>query len=213
MGWLWLGVIGGTAWLVLWRAGVARALWSVAAAALILGAAGYGWQQRATLAGHPVESDAEKIEVDPGMVAFREAIMPGAPGDVPILATADGQLREGDAGTAARGLAQAVARRPRDAALWTGLAATLVAHDGGQLSPAARFAFRRALRLAPRDPGPPFFLGIAHAQTGDFAAARRAWLIALALTPRDAVYRRDIVEHLAMLDQFQAMSAGTRPAP
>ncbi len=213
MGWLWLGVIGGATGIALWRAGVARDLWTLAAAALMLGAAGYAWQQRATLPSHPVKADAEAIPVDPGMVAFREAIMPGAPGDDLILAEADRQLRDGDTGAAARGLARAVARNPGDATLWTGLGSALVAHDSGQLSPAAGFAFRRALSLSPRAPGPSFFLGLAHVQSGNFAAAKRAWLVSLALTPPGATYRMPIAEHLAMLDQVQAMSAGSTPAP
>lgn len=213
MGWVWLGLIGGATAAALWRAGVARDLWTLAAAALMLGAVGYAWQQRATLASHEVKADADPVRVDPDMVAFREAILPGAPGDAPTLAAADSHLRDGDTGAAARGVAEALGRDPGDAALWTGLGNMLVAHDSGQVSPAAAFAFRRALELAPGEPGPSFFLGLARAQAGDFAGAKRAWLVALALTPQDAPYRRDVAEHLAMLDQFQAMSAAAQPAP
>ena len=73
--------------------------------------------------------------------------------------------------------------------------------------PTAQFAFRRAFQLAPSEPGPPFFLGMAHVQAGDMAAAKRAWLLALSLAPRDAPYRIDIAEGLVMIDQFMAMQA------
>lgn len=211
MGWLWLCVIGGAAGLFLWRAGVVRAAREFVGAALLLGAAGYAWQQHATLTGHTVKADTEKIDVDPGMVAFRDVIMPGLPGDSATLATADDQLRRGDAGAAARGLLDVIGREPNDAALWAGLGSAIAARDGGHVSPAAQYAFRRALSLAPTQPGPPFFLGLAYIQTGEFGAAKQAWLQALALSPRSAPYRMDIAERLAMIDEFQAMSAGRRP--
>ena len=208
MGWLWLAVLAGAAGVLLWRLGVSRVIAWFAAAALMLGATGYALQGSAGLPGKPVVAGSETIDIDPGMVAFREAIMPGAPGDHLILASADNRLRSGDTEAAANGLLQAIARNPGDAALWAGLGGALAAHDAGQMSPAARFAFARALRLAPGEPGPPFFLGLAYVQAGDLAAAKTAWLRALALTPRDAPYRVDIAERLVLIDQFQAMNAG-----
>ena len=211
MGWLWLVIIGSAALAMLWFAGLARGLWMFVASALMLGAAGYAWQQRATLPGQPVAADSQPIEVDGGMVAFRQAIMPGKPGDDRILAMADDRLRDGDTEAAAQAMLDAVARDPGDAALWAGLGSALATHDGGQMSPPALFAFRRAMALAPTQPGPPFYLGLSYAQAGDLAAAKLAWLRALALTPRDAPWRVDIAEQLAMIDQFQATNAGAAP--
>lgn len=206
-GWIWLLAIGVVAFVVLRWFGVPRPLGWFTAAALTLGATGYAAQQRAGLPGHPVAADAKAIDVDPGMAAFRAAIMPASAEDTQALADADTALREGDAGAAARGLLAAIARRPGDAALWTGLGGALSAHDEGQMSPAARFAFHRAWRLASTEPGPPFFLGLAYLQAGEFAPAKTAWLRALALAPRDAAYRIDIAERLVLLDQLTAMAA------
>ncbi len=211
MGWLALAVIGAAAFAALRLAGVPREFGWFAAAALMLGATGYALQQRAGLPGHPVTAAARAVEVDPGMVAFRAVIMPGARADAQVLARADEALRKGDTVAAVQGLQQAIARRPDDATLWTALGSALAAHEAGTLSPAARFAFQRAWRLAPREPGPPFFLGLAYVQAGDLPAAKTAWLRALALTPRDARYRLDIAERLALIDQFQAMMAGAPP--
>ena len=207
MGWVVLGAIGVAAFVAQRLAGVPRAYGWLAGAALMLGATGYALQGRPVLAGHPVEADAEAIEIDPGMVAFRTLILPGTGDDTQVLAAADERLRSGDTGAAVRGLLGAIGRKPRGAALWTGLGGALAAHDGGQLSPAARFAFRRAWQLSPREPGPPFFLGLALAQSGDFPAAKTAWLRALALAPGNAPYRVDIAERLVLLDQLQAMAA------
>ncbi|WP_375398630.1 tetratricopeptide repeat protein [uncultured Sphingomonas sp.] len=211
MGWVALAVIGGVAFAALRLLGVPRALGWFVGAALMLGAAGYALQQRASLPGHPVGAEAEAVDVDPGLVAFRGAIMPAPAGDAEVLAAADAQLRAGQTRAAAQGVLAAIARRPGDAALWTGLGSALAAHDAGQVSPAARFAFRRAWRLAPDQPGPPFFLGLAYLQAGEMAAAKVAWLRALALTPADASYRVDIAERLVMIDEFQAMAARAQP--
>lgn len=207
MGWLWLFVIGLAAFGTLLLAGVSRALAIVIGAALLFGAAGYAWQQHATLAGHPVRADAEKIDVDPGLVAFRSVIMPGLPGDGNVLAIADAGLRAGDTTAAAQGIVDALRQRPNDPALWAGLGSAIAAHDGGQVSPTAQYAFRRAIALAPDQPGPLFFLGLAYVQAGEIAAAKAAWLEALKVAPHDAPYRMDIAQKLMMIDQFQAMQA------
>lgn len=205
MGWLWLVVIGGAAFVALWRAGVSRGLATFVGTALALGAAGYAWQQHAGLAGHPVKADAEAIEVDPGLVAFRTAIMPG---NEAVLAAADDKLRAGDSTGAAQIILDAIAKQPDAASLWVGLGSAIAAHDGGQMSPAASLAFRRAGALAPHDPGPPFFLGLAYIKAGNLDAAKVAWERTLALAPSQASYRVAIAERLVMIDQYRAMKAG-----
>ncbi len=213
MGWIWLLAIGLAAFALLWFGGISRSLAMLTAAALLVGAAGYALQQNAGLPGRPVSADVRRIEIDPLMVAFRAAIMPGTVDDQAILAAADEKMRGGDTAGAVRGLLDAIGRRPGDATLWSGLGSALVAHDKGQLSPAAQFAFRRAVELAPDAPGPAFFFGVAHVQAGDLAAARRWWLRALSLSPRDASYRILIAERLVMVDRLLAMQAGAaRPA-
>jgi hypothetical protein len=211
MGWLWLAMIGAAAFAVLWLAGMARGLWTFVASALMLGAAGYAWQQRATLAGHPVAADSRPIEVQPGLVAFRSAILPGKPGDNIVLTAADDRLRDGDTAAAGQVMLDAIARDPGDASLWTGLGTTLAMHDGGQVSPTALFAFRRAMSLAPDQPGPPFFLGLAYAQVGDLPTARPLWQRALALTPPNAPYRSDLTQQLAMIDRALDNNPATPP--
>lgn len=210
MGFAALVVIGGVAAAALWLLGITGPLWRLVGAAAMLAAAGYAWQGSPTLTGHPVTAGAQPIELDPGLIAFREQVMPGEPGDAAVLAAADARLQSGDAAGAVQTLLDAIALRPRDAALWTALGATFAAHDGQALSPPARFAFARAFRLAPESAGPPFFLGLVQVQAGDIDAARPAWRQALMLTPRDAPYRGDIAERLGMLDQFAAMQSRPR---
>lgn len=211
MGWLWLAVIGGAAFAALRLAGMRREIGWFAVAALMLGATGYATQQHAVLPGRPTAAGAERVDVDPGQAAFRSAIMPGASGDARVLAAADNRLRAGDTRAAAQEVLDAIAGDPGDAALWAGLGSVLSAHDGGQVSPAVQFAFARAFRLAPEEPGPPFFLGLAFLQAGELPAAKAAWLQALKRTPRDSALRLDLAERLVLLDEFQAMAARGRP--
>jgi cytochrome c-type biogenesis protein CcmH len=200
-------MIGIGAFIGLRLIGLPRAYAWLAGAALLLGGGGYAVQQHAGRPGSPVSAQARAIDVDPGLVAFRAMIMPGTVASRSVLATADRQLQRGDTTAAVETLVRAVRAAPNDATLWTGLGGALAAHDGGQMSPAARFAFRRAWQLAPAAPGPPFFLGMALLQAGDLPAAKTAWLRALALAPPEAPYRVDIAERLVMIDQFQAMLA------
>ena len=204
MGWLWLALIAGSAFLAMRWLGVSRRLATLSSAALVLGGAGYAWQQHANLPGHVVTANAATIEVDPGLVAFRSAIMPG---NEQLLSAADDRLRAGDASGASQILIDALAKRPQDAGLWAGLGRTIAAHDGGQVSPASLFAFRKALALAPDAPGPPFMLGLAQIQAGQLPEAKISWLRALTLAPRDAPYRFAIAERLMVIDQFIAMRA------
>lgn len=210
MGWVWLFVIGLAAFGLLWLGGVSRSLAMLSAAALLVGGAGYGVQQNAALPGSPASSEQRRIDIDPGLVAFRSAIMPTDPEDTATLAAADDRLRGGDTAGAVQLLLDAVARQPDRAALWTGLGSVLTFHDAGRLSPAAYNAFRRGIALAPDLPGPAFFLGLAYLQGGDLAAAKQAWLQALALSPTDAPYRLLIAERLVMIDRLVQAAA---PSP
>jgi cytochrome c-type biogenesis protein CcmH/NrfG len=92
-------------------------------------------------------------------------------------------------------------------ALWTGLGTVLATHDGGRMSPAALFAFSRAMRLAPEHPAPFFFAGLAYVRAGEFAKARPYWARALAVTPAGVSYHGAIAERLALLDRFLAVEA------
>lgn len=211
MGWAGLALAGLCAAAGLWALGLSRRLWSLCGAVLMLGATGYALQGRPALPAHAVVADTAPIEVEPGLVAFRQAIFAAPREDELAFATSDSRLREGDARAAAAGLAAEVAKRPGDATLWSQYGYVLALHDGS-VSPSARFAFQRALALAPRAPGPPFFLGMAYANAGEFAAARPAWIEALRLTPANAPYRGDIVARIAAVDQFQRMAEAERAA-
>lgn len=205
-----LALVGVVAAGVLWALGVSSRLWTIAGAALMLGAAGFALQSAAHLPGKPVKANVTPIAVDPGMVAFRDAVFAPSRDDSLALASADARLEAGDAHAAAIGLQDAIRLRPDDATLWTALGYALALGDHA-VSPSAKFAFRRALTLAPHTPGPAFFLGLAFVDAGDVASARAPWVYALAQTPAAAPYRSDIAERIAAVDQFAKMAAAQRP--
>ncbi|HEU4961592.1 MAG TPA: hypothetical protein VFT56_14455 [Sphingomonas sp.] len=205
MGWAMMLVIGFGAAGLLLAFGLRRGMWSAAGAAMMVGAIGYAVQGSPGLAGHPVKADAGGIAIDPGIIELRGAIFGRYGDDAMYLMTSDGLQRAGEATSAARLLLGAINHKGGDPVLWTELGTVLSTHDGGYVSPAARLAFRHARELAPENPGPLFFEGLAEVRAGDFAAARPLWARALALTPEGAEYRPEIAVRLALLDRYLAM--------
>lgn len=207
MGWIALALIGIAAAALLWRMGVPRMLWTTAAAALMLGAAGYAVQGSPNRPASPAKPKREAMEIAAEVATLRGQIFSRFTADSAYETAADAMLRAGLPGNAVKVTLGGLDRYPRSIQLWTELGSVLVAHDGGNVSPAALFAFRRAMQLNPRHPGPPFFLGLGYIQAGQFPEARKAWVRALKLTPPNASYRNEIAERIVLLDQFMAMAA------
>jgi len=213
MGWVALGVVGACAMAMLVWLKLGRALWSLAGAALLLGATGYALQGRPTLAPSPAVPLAAATPDDPTLIALRDQMLGRFSGDGAYLVAADAMTRAGDQKAAVQVILGGIRAIPESVLLWTGLGNALVAHDGGQVSPPALFAFQQAMRLSPRHPAPPFFLGLAYVRAGNFAAAAPLWRRALALAPDGASYRRDIAVRSELLDRFLAMSGPARTQP
>lgn len=204
MGWVALGLIGLLVVGALWALGVARPLWTFVGAGLMLGATGYAVQGRPGLPGHPVEAFTRPIAVDQTMIELRGDMLGRYTGDVAYLIAADALTRSGNPRAAVQVILGGIRHVPNSLALWTWLGMAYATHDGGAVSPASRFAFDQAMRINSKHPAPPFFLGLALIQSGDFAAARPYWARALALTPKGISYRPLIAERLVVLDQYLA---------
>ncbi len=203
MGWVMLATMAIVAVLALALLRYPRKLWTVPATALMLGAAGYAWQGSPGLPGHPVAPGGQRVEVDQGLIDLRDAMF----GKYGTYAwsygnLADGMLRQGDRERAVKVWQGAVRQVPGDVALWTGFGSALAEYDGNELSPAAQFAFDKALALSPEHPGPPFFYGLALIRANRFAEAEPWWEKAVALTPEKASYRPALVARLLTLEMF-----------
>jgi cytochrome c-type biogenesis protein CcmH/NrfG len=214
MGWVMLVLIGVAAALALWLGRVSWSLWSFVGAALMLGVAGYTIQEPTSQPGHPVESFTQPITIDPQITDLRDSMLGRFTADNAYLIAADAMMRSGDTRSAVQVVLGGIAKYPQSTTLWTGLGSAYAQHDG-TVSPAALFAFRRAAHLSPLHPAPPFFLGLAYIQTGQFALARPYWARAVALTPPGLSYHAEIAgmlkkldDYLAAADRAQAQAAG-----
>lgn len=212
-GWIVFAAIALAALLLLWATGFSRRLWTVAATAVMLAAAGYAWQGSPGIAGAPVAAAKRAGEVDPNLVALREAMFGRFGFEYQYFAAADAMTRAGSPEAAVQVMLGAVRKAPKDAVLWTGLGLTLAENDGNQVSPAAKFAFDKAVALAPDHPGPRFFYGLAYLRQGEWAKARPYWAAALERTPAKASYRDELLVRLFLLDRFLEAQSGTAPPP
>lgn len=201
MGWGLLLGVAVAAGLLLWLLRLPRMLWSFAAAAMMLGMAGYALQGTPDRAGQPAKPADRAIEIDPAIIELRGAMMGRFTLEGPYYIAADAMLRAGETGSAVAVMQGAARKYPRDYQFWTGLGTMLSLHNGGLVSPAARLAFDRGMMLGPRQPAAPFFAGLAYANAGQYAEARPFWVRALALTPPGASYRPEIAGRLAALDE------------
>lgn len=202
-GWIGLALIGVAVAGALWLSGVARQLWTLVGAALMLGAAGYALQQHSGLGERVAVSDTTPVIVAPEITALRDAMLGRFTGDGAYLVASDALMRSGSRRSGTNVVLLGLNHYPRSLTLWTGLGTALAQHDG-TVSPASRLAFDQAIRLAPDHPAPPFFAGFAYVAAGQYRTARPYWARALALSPVGASYRRDIALRLAALDTVLA---------
>ena len=188
-----------------------RGGWEAIAAALFVGIAGYALQGAPNQPGSPTKAAESSGQNGAALVAARQAMAGGQIQGQRLLIIADGLARQGQFGDAAGVLRGAVAANPRDGEAWLALANALVGHAGGTLSPAALMAFQRAADAAPDNPGPPFFLGLALAQSGQLAEARRIWAELVARSPASAPWRADLTQRLSALDAVIARQSAAAP--
>jgi cytochrome c-type biogenesis protein CcmH/NrfG len=206
IGWLIFVAIAAAALAALWRfAELGRDVWTFVFAAVMLGAAGYAWQGRPGQPGYPVAAAGRTIEVDPELTMLRGAMTERFGASAQWLVPADALLRSGATRTSIAFIKSGLNENPNSVTLWTALGGALVEHDGGNVSPTARFAFEHAAGLVPDNPAPWFFLGLAEVRAGEFDAAEKNWSRALALTDADAPYRDDVAVRLTLLRRFIAI--------
>lgn len=205
MGWAMLALIVLLSGGLLWWLGVPRLLWTSVGTALALGAAGYALQGSPWLPSAAPRPTAEEVEVTPDLIALRGAMWGKYTEEAAYEAAFDALLRAGAAESAVKLAIGGVNKYPKSAELWTDLGSAIVAHDR-TLSGPARYAFQRAIALAPDHPAPRFFLGMGLIAAGKFDEARAAWVESLARAPANAAYRPQIAERISALDQLMEMA-------
>ncbi len=201
MAWIVVLVFSLVALALIWRfAGLPRAGLELAVAAALVGIAGYVWQGSPTQVGSPVEArDKGFVPPDVALRASRAATGNNYGDAAKVAEFADTLDRMGLTREAVIAVRTAMRKDPNNVELWVALGNTLVAHGGGTLSPAAEFAFQRGAQLSPAHPGPPFFMGLALANSGRSEDAAQVWRGLLARTPPDAPWKADLEARLAAI--------------
>lgn len=186
MGLLILALLVGAALGVLWLLGLRGAVFTLAAAALMLGAAGYALQGRPSLAGSPHLASKRAAPVP--LTAARKALLGQFSAADTWMTISEGYASRGQTADAVGVMNSAIRARPTDFAMWVGLGNALSDH-ARTLTPSAQFAFARAAELAPGHPAPAFFLGLAEARSGRPDQALKRWRSILAQAPAKASWR------------------------
>lgn len=189
--------------------------WEAIGAALLVGIAGYAFQASPGLPGAPKQAAEQAAKSGAALVEARQQLAQAQASGQGLnrwMVIGDALARNGQYGEAAGVMLGAVEKEPKNADAWLALANALVGHAEGNLTPAAYYAFGRAAQADPAHPGPPFFLGLALAQSGKLAEARGLWADLLERSPKDAPWRADLAERLQRLDAFIAMQAARETA-
>lgn len=199
-GWLLLLLLAAASLAGLWALGARGSLLQLAAAALLLGSAGYALGGRPTLGGAP-RASAGTGDALP-LTKARHAFFGNFGGNEHWLLLSESLARRGRSADAAGILRSALRAHPEDSQLWIGLGNALVDHSR-VLTPPAQLAFERAAKLAPGHPAPPFFFGLALLRSGDRDTALRMWRELLAAAPPDASWRPMVENALAAFSSPQ----------
>ena len=200
IGWLGLLLLSAVVLAALWWLGKLRGTaLQLASAALLFGVAGYAWQGSPGQPGDPTPPKDDSMQPDSDFAKERAQVMGRFGSSAQWLDFADALHRMNRDRAAVTALKTALVEKPNDPDLWVGLGNALVIHSGGLISPAARFAFEKAARIAPEHPGPPFFMGLAYAQAGQPEKAVALWQGLLAKAPPNAPWRSDLEQRLAQL--------------
>ena len=213
MGWIILLILSALIFGALILLGkLPRKAYEITGAALLLGVAGYAWQGNPGMAGVSIEPTEKPNSFDENAIDARNEMGERFGSAREWLVFSDSLNRAGKHGAAANYLRNGVKEHPNDPDLWVGLGNALVVHADGIITPAAQFAFQKAADINPEHPGPPFFLGLAYAQSGKVDQARAVWTELLERSSEDAPWRADLESRLATLNRMQpALPAQQEP--
>ncbi|WP_294121074.1 tetratricopeptide repeat protein [Sphingomonas sp.] len=206
MGYVWLGALALLTFALLWLMRLRGPILTLAAAAIAFACAGYAMQGRPYLAGTPRDA-ADRAPPLP-LSGARHALMGQFDAADAWLSMSEALASHGNTEDAANLLRGQVRRHPDDYRLWVGLGNALTDHSR-MLTPSARYAYQRAIKLAPGYPAPRFFLGLAEARSGNPEEAIRLWQGILADAPADASWRPMIEDAILVLSG----AAPAVPAP
>ncbi len=217
MGWIFAIALATAAFLlVIFVLRLPRAGWTLFAAALVFGLAGYALQGWPDLPSAPRAATQNADRSGEMLVIARREFFDSQVLPSRYVITADAFARRGQYEDAANFLRNAVSENPRDGEAWLALGNALVEHAGGQLTPAASHAFNRAAEVLPGNPAPGYFLGLAMLRSGEPDQTLALWNELLENAPADAPWREGLtlrIEQLKLLlSQMPGASIAAPPS-
>lgn len=183
-------------------AGLRGGMLTLAASALMLGAAGYALGGRPGLPGSPRSAQAEGAAPIP-LTGARNLFFGRFGGSQHWLIISDSLAARGKTQDAVGIIQSGIRAHPNDHMLWVGLGNALTDHARG-ITPAARYAFQRARELAPSAPATDYFEGLALLRSGDPAGAHAIWRSLLERAPADAGWRPLVAEGVTLIERMAA---------
>lgn len=185
-----------------------RSGWTLFAAALLFGLAGYAFQGSPGMVGAPKISDESSNGGNLALVEARRQMFNPDRAPSRFVTVADGFARRGQFEDAVNILSGAVSENPDDGEAWLALANALVEHAEGLLTPAALHAYERAQTALPGHPAPAYFLGVSLIRSGKPMEARQLWAATLDRAPTDAPWRPEMEQRLTRLDDLLSQMGG-----
>lgn len=187
-------------------------LWTLLAAVVVFGLAGYAWQGSPGYPSAPAQAGGEGMRGNTALVDARREFFSESNVPSNFVTVADAFARRGDFGSAARLLQGVVVKDPEDGEAWLALGIALVEHAGGQATGPAEYALAQAREQLPGNPGPAFFEGVNALRIGDLPAAREIWGRGIVEADPQAEGREYMAERILALDGLMEAVAGQQAA-
>ena len=185
----------------------ARSYWTLFAATLMFGLAGYAWQGFPGMPSAPRSAESPDERASPALIDARREFFDNAGPPSRYVLTGDTYARRGEFETAAGFYRNAVAENPNDGEGWLALAVALVEYSDGHGTPAALYAYQRARDALPGNPAVGYFAALPELRAGRLLETRDLWAEALAGASKNAAGLAYMQERLNSLDTLLAAIA------
>lgn len=196
-GWVILGLLAvSSLGAVILLGHLSKALWQVAAAAVLLGATGYALHGRPATPSSPAQVLANEQSAALPLIQMRSDMDQSYGVAQRWLITADSFAKQGDYQLSAAYIQSGLRQHPNDPDLWSALGLQLMLASDGQMSPPAQLAFDQARILRPSYPAPYYFGGIARLFGGDLNGAILLWERALSTASPNAKWKARLESQL-----------------
>ena len=206
-GWLALGLLSLLSLSVLvYYVRSSKGLWQVAAAAVLLGMAGYALQGRPSLPPAPAQPREASAAGATQLVDIRADMDESFGSAKRWLVTADSFAKQGDYPLSASYIQSGLRTEPQNADLWSALGLQLMLASEGQMSPPGVLAFDKARAIQPKHPAPYYFAGLARLFAGDLDGAILHWEKTVSVATPKAKWKTRIESQLQAAKALQAQA-------